>query len=143
MPARDSTAVDQLTLRADLDVLGEVRAWVRHRALAANFLDRDVGDINLAVTEAVSNVIRHAYRGDRRHRVSIRAYLDGQRFVVSILDTGAPFLGVAPSPDLDSPQEGGYGLHLINAVMDDVTWTRLPDGRNELRLVRDRPAPPT
>jgi serine/threonine-protein kinase RsbW len=139
MPAAEAGPPDQLVVPADLDLLGEVRAWVRQRAVPGDFSDRDLGDIDLAVTEAVSNVIRHAYGGDSRQQVSISAGLEGPRFVVSIVDTGPPFFGADASPDLDRPQAGGYGLHLISAVMDDATWTRLPDGRNELRIVRERP----
>lgn len=135
-PSRDETALDQLLIPADLDLLGDVRAWVRPRAAAGGFSNRDLGDLDLAVTEAVSNVIRHAYGEDSRHQVSIRAGLEQGRFVICILDTGPPFAGAADCPDLDSPQQGGYGLHLISAVMDEATWSRLPDGRNELRLAR-------
>ncbi len=138
--AADPSLDDQLVVAADLHLLADVRAWVRRRAMLGSFSERDLGDIDLAVTEAVSNVIRHAYGGDSRREVSIRAALEDSQLVISIIDSGLPFLGTAPSPDLDSAQEGGYGVHLISAVMDNASWTRLPDGRNQLRLVRT-PAP--
>ncbi len=137
--AADLSPPEELAIAADLDLLGEVRGWVRNQAAAADFSASDLGDLDLAVTEAVSNVIRHAYGGDAAEQVNIRAGMEGRRFVISIFDTGPPFAGTAAPPDLDNPQEGGYGLHLICAVMDDATWTRLPDGRNQLRLVRERP----
>jgi serine/threonine-protein kinase RsbW len=136
MPTTDERALDQLVVPADLQLLGVVRAWVRRRAERGEFSDRDLADIELAVTEAVSNVIRHAYREDSGRQIRIRADLDGARFVMSIRDTGPPFSGIPASSELESPEGGGYGLGLISSVMDDATWTRLPDGRNELRLVR-------
>lgn len=140
MSAHESPShVDRLDVPADLDALAEVRSWVRQRAAPAQFSAQDLGDIDLAVTEAVSNVIRHAYGGDSREQVSISAGLEGPSFVVRIVDTGPEFCGVAAAPDLDNPQAGGYGLHLISSVMDLAAWTRLADGRNELRLERVRP----
>ncbi len=136
MPAADASALDELVVPASLELLGSVRAWVRQRAQPCGFSDRDLGDIELAVTEAVSNVIRHAYAEDGRNQVSIQAGPAGARFVISIIDSGPPFSGQATWTDLDPPQEGGYGLRLISTVMDDATWTRRPDGRNELRLMR-------
>lgn len=138
MPIRSEDAVDQLVVAADLRLLGEVRAWVRERAQTADFSAQDLGDIDLAVTEAVSNVIRHAYGEDSHSRVSIRAGRKGAGFVISIHDTGPPFLGVARA-EVDASRAGGYGLRLISTVMDDATWTRLSGGRNELRLLRRCP----
>ncbi|MBA2444002.1 MAG: ATP-binding protein [Nocardioidaceae bacterium] len=135
---QDFHRADQLDISADLALLGEVRAWVRQRAEPGEFIARDLDDIELAVTEAVSNVIRHAYGGVAEHQVSIRADLHRSHFVVTIFDEGPPFRGTASSPVLDS-HEGGRGLEIISAVMDEASWTRLADGRNELRLVRKRP----
>ncbi len=45
-----------------------------------------------------------------------------------------------PAPDLTVPLEqrkpGGFGIYLMRQVMDDVSYRRMPDGRNELLLVR-------
>jgi len=139
MPTTDERALAHLVVPADLERLVDVRAWVRRRALPGEFSDRDLADIELAVTEAVSNVIRHAYGEDSQRMVNIRAGLDGGRFLVRILDTGPPFLGATGRSEPDAPRAGGYGLGLISTVMDDATWTRLPDGRNELRLMRRCP----
>jgi serine/threonine-protein kinase RsbW len=142
MPATGERALNLLVVRADLSVLGDVRAWIRLRAEPGEFSERDLADLELAVTEAVSNVIRHAYGQNADHHISIHAGLEAGRFVVSIRDAGAPFFGVPAESGPPSPRGGGYGLGLISTLMDDATWHRLPDGHNELRLVRMCPGPP-
>jgi serine/threonine-protein kinase RsbW len=137
MPTTDERPLEQqLVVPADLTVLSDVRAWVRRRAQPVEFSECDLADIELAVTEAVSNIIRHAYRGNVGHQVSIRAKRKSAQFVISIQDTGPPFAGVPRDDACESPSGGGYGLELISSLMDDATWSRLPDGHNELRLVR-------
>ncbi len=129
---------DRLVLAADLDELGRVRAFVRARAEAAGFPASVLGEIALAVTEAVSNVIRHAYDGDASQELSVEVLLDERDFVIEIVDRGQTPHGLPEGePDLDDPGPGGYGVYLIRTVMDEVEWSRQSRG-NVLRLCRRR-----
>ena len=129
---------DRLVLPADLDELGRVRAFVRGHAEAAGFPSLALGEIGLAVTEAVSNVIRHAYGGDASKELSVEVLLDERDFVVEIVDQGHTPHGLPEGePDLDDPGPGGYGVFLVRTVMDEVEWSRESRG-NVLRLRRRR-----
>ena len=59
-----------------------------------------------------------------------------RRLTVELSDTGMPFDATAVAPvNLESPQEGGYGLFLAEALMDEVHYERKA-GRNIWRLTK-------
>jgi serine/threonine-protein kinase RsbW len=133
---------DRLVVPADLAELGRVRAFVRERAADAGFDSTALGEIGLAVTEAVSNVIRHAYNSDASQDVSVEVNVDEQDLIIEIIDQGHTPDGLPEGePDLDDPGPGGYGVYLIRTVMDEVQWSRQARG-NVLRLRRRRLSPP-
>lgn len=130
--------MDRLVLPSDLAELGRARAFVRERAQRAGFASPTLGEIDLAVTEAVSNVIRHAYGGDASQELALQVTVQGTTLVVEVVDQGATPEGLPEEdPDLDDPGPGGYGLYLIRTVMDEVRWSREPQG-NVLRLTKRR-----
>ena len=94
-----------------------------------------LADALLALDEAISNVVRHAYpeaagEGIVRLRVELSPWLI--RFVIE--DEGPGFdLAAIPPPDFERPVPGGYGLHLMRATMSRVSTRRI-GGRNELVL---------
>jgi len=129
-----------LRFPADLQRLGEARAWGREQAAAAGFAGRELREVELALTEAVSNVIRHGYKSDPAGVLEVHAEIDDATLTLRIVDHAPAFDPTGGEPvDLSEPNAGGYGLYLIETVMDEVTWRRRTDGANELRLVRQRP----
>lgn len=98
----------------------------------------------LAVTEALNNVIEHAYEECEGHPISVSQSLEGDSLTVAIHDWGNPTpdgtLGPRSLPtfDMDDPEsfpEGGWGLFLIQSHMDSVEYAR--DGeRNTLTLTK-------
>lgn len=130
----------RLRFPADLQWLKEARAWGREQAAAAGFAGRALGEVELALTEAVSNVIRHGYRSDPAGVLEVQAEIDDSTLTLRIVDHAPAFDPTVGEPvHLSEPKAGGYGLYLIETVMDEVTWRRRTDGANELRLARKRP----
>ena len=86
-----------------------VRHVVGALAEATRFSPRAVEDIRLAVTEACTNVVRHAYSGDSG-RIEVAAVTDDDGLVVMVIDDGA---GIRPHVNGDGP---GLGLPLMAAV---------------------------
>jgi serine/threonine-protein kinase RsbW len=103
---------------------------------------RDVASVafnlQLAIHEACTNIVRHAYGGQQGARIEITLSLEvaPTRMVVELRDTGEPFvLEEVPSPDLEAGQLHGYGLFLMRSLLDEV-WYEPQVGNNRWRLVK-------
>ena len=105
----------------------------------ARALDSDtVADLKLALTEAVSNSVRHAYGTPGEGQVDIRYELGPDRICVDVIDDGAGFdPEEAPSFDGDELSEGGLGIAIIRTITDDVEIESRPGVRgSRLRFVK-------
>ncbi|MDE3025149.1 MAG: ATP-binding protein [Acidobacteriota bacterium] len=106
----------------------------------ARRLDSDtVADLKLALTEAVSNSVRHAYDGEGEGQVEIRYELRADRITVEIVDDGAGFdPEEAPSFAGEELSEGGLGIAIIRTLADDVEIESRPGVRgSRLRFVKN------
>ena len=98
-----------------------------------------VRDLVIAVGEAVSNVMRHGYGGDRTRPVRVLCRCEGGAVEVEVWDRGCRFDPIAhPVPPLDRRSRGGRGLYLIRSTVDEVEYTR-EEGWNRLRLKKRLP----
>ncbi len=94
-------------------------------------------DLKLALTEACTNSVRHAYANGREGEVEIVYKLAPDRLVVEIGDEGAGFEPV-DGGDTEGPEleEGGLGIAIIRAVSDEVEIGPRGDGGSRLRFVK-------
>lgn len=109
------------------------------------FDEDDAGLIELAVDEACSNVIRHAYReNDQGSGILVLSInQEDERLVISLSDTGPPFDPRTLSlPDLEQHRrqyrQGGLGVYLIRTLMDHLDYNRTEHG-NEFIMVKYLP----
>jgi serine/threonine-protein kinase RsbW len=86
-----------------------------------------LGDLKLALTEASSNSIRHAY-GQSAGTVEVVYSLGESRLTVEVSDEGPGFDAAEPQPKDEALDEGGLGLAIIHAVCDETELGRRPDG---------------
>ena len=96
-----------------------------------------LGDLKLALTEACTNSVRHAYEGGDGV-VEILYQLHPDRLVVEVTDEGE---GFTPPPDAEMPdelsEEGGLGIAIIQALSDELEIGPQPDGRgSRLRFIK-------
>jgi serine/threonine-protein kinase RsbW len=121
----------RLVLPAEPQSVPLGRHAVQDLAARAGFDEQDQWRVGLAVTEALSNAIMHAYRGEpepSRQRLHLLAEYDAQALVVTVLDDG-----VGLSPRSDSPGLG-VGLALIATNADDVDIETRPGGGTSVQL---------
>jgi serine/threonine-protein kinase RsbW len=111
---------------AEPSVVGDVRAAVVGFAQGIGF--EDTGPIALAVSEALTNVIIHAYRDGEPGDVRVVACDEADRLVVVVRDYGSGMLPRADSPGL------GLGLPLIATLAETLELGRGDDDRTEVRM---------
>jgi serine/threonine-protein kinase RsbW len=118
-----------------------VREFISAAAREFGFTDEDVSKIALAVDEACTNVIKHAYRFDRSRKLTITIEAGRGKFQVVVSDNGAPF----DPEDLATPdmqeylknfKKGGLGVYLMRRLMDEVSYHSEPGKKNEVRLTK-------
>lgn len=90
--------------------------------------DEVVADLKLALTEAASNSVRHAYGEQNVGVVEISYELLPDRLVIEVTDDGEGF-DPAPADEPEGLSEGGLGIAIIRAIADDVEIGRQPGGR--------------
>lgn len=134
------TDLGSLTVKADLVHLPALTAFVSETAAKLGMGQAELFQLELAIEEAATNVIKFAYpQGDGE--LTVAAMQDEKGLLLlEILDQGAPFNPLEQDePDLEADIEdrpiGGLGIVLILNVMDKVEYYRV-DGRNILRLAK-------
>ncbi|MBM3494615.1 MAG: hypothetical protein FJX72_09920, partial [Armatimonadetes bacterium] len=125
-----------------LDGLEPVRAFVRDFCASMpgpRLATDDVEALMLAAHEATCNVITHAHQGRPDIPVQILAEAYDDRVELRLFDIGVGFaLGGVTPPSEDGTQPRGYGLFLIQQLVDEVTYERDELGRNYLSLRKRR-----
>jgi len=128
-----------ITIHSRVEEIDEARRWVTEQVRAAGLGDDPVGEIELALTEALANVIEHSYAGSGDREIVVDVEVGGDALAVSVRDWGRAFdPGSYAARDLDDPGEGGYGVFLMEQLMDNVTREPQPDGGTLLTLTKSR-----
>ena len=131
----------KLVLRNDIQQIPQLAEFIlaiaedKHlgRSLAMN--------LNLALEEAVTNVMLYAYPKDTEGLIDIEALLKENAIVFNVSDSGKPFdptsaPEVDTTKDLEERKIGGLGIHLVRKIMDEVHYTR-EEGLNVLTMIKN------
>jgi serine/threonine-protein kinase RsbW len=119
----------------------EVREFIGRAARQAGFDEEDVANIVLAVDEACTNIIKHAYQYSPNKEIEINIIPSNQSFEIRIYDTGRTFDPTTLRPpnlkeQLRQYRRGGLGVYLMKRLMDEVEYNFQPGKRNEVRLIK-------
>lgn len=131
-----------LCLNASLEDLQDIRRFIALHASNFGLGASRTYDIELAVTEMVTNTIVHGYKrqpGPVEVTIQVREW----SFEVGIRDQAPLFDPTqAADPDLTIPLEkrpfGGMGIYLTRQMVDMFRYNALPEGGNEVILVINR-----
>jgi serine/threonine-protein kinase RsbW len=127
----------QLIIESKLENVSEARRWLEDLAGQAGFTEEDIGGLKLVISEACSNIIRHAYKGEGGHEIILSARIADEKLALNIRDFGAKIdLSKYTEPSLDEPQEGGYGIYLMQSLMDSVEYDTSVEVGTALRIVK-------
>jgi anti-anti-sigma factor len=128
-----------LEIPADENNLSEVRDFIADICAKAGFLKSETNNTKLAVDEACTNIIKHAYR-DKGGDIRIDVEAEPGKVEINIFDRGEPFdWSKVQEPDLDLYVEigkkGGLGIYLMNRLMDSLNYSASPAG-NRLYMAK-------
>lgn len=125
-------------LIASSEVLSPFRKELRQILSEAGWDKKAAGEILLAVDEALTNVIRHAYRG-KPGKMTVCVDAPDDKIEIVIEDQGIKFDPTrVPSPELPRQKPGGLGVHFIRTIMDQMIYDGgRPEG-NRLRLIKHK-----
>ena len=137
-------ARQELEIGSDLKQLLQAREFVRAfcRNLPGPPLDEDsVAALELAVNEAASNIMKHAYHGREDQPIHLEAEAFPGRIAIQLHHLGDAFApSTAPPPPLDGSRDSGFGAYIIARSVDEVRYYRDERGRNCIALVKARKA---
>jgi serine/threonine-protein kinase RsbW len=127
----------RLTVPAKAEYITLGRLALTAIARVRPFSDETLSDLKLALTEACTNSVRHAYNDGRSGTVEIVYQLEPDRLVVEVTDDGQGFEPSEVEGDGNSDlSEGGLGIAIIRAVADEVEIDERESGGSRLRFVK-------
>ncbi len=130
----------EITVDAAMDQIDRVLRFVDGQLKAAECPPKTAAQIDMAVDEILSNIIRYAY-GDGSGKATVRVEITQQpSAVLTFIDRGSPFNPLEKEdPDVTIPakerQIGGLGIFLVKNTMDEVDY-EYREGANRLRIVK-------
>jgi len=118
-----------------------VRGAIKPLAAAMGWGESDCRAITLALDEALANVIRHAYHNRADGLIELECRESAEGLEVTLLDKGdAPDKSKICARALACDQLGGRGTHIIQDVMDTVSYQATPAGNRFVATKRLRKA---
>jgi serine/threonine-protein kinase RsbW len=132
-------AQNTLTISSDLSEVGRAREWISTLAQQAGLCAQENYELQLAVSEACTNAIKHAYSMVKGHTVVLSAEIDNSQIRLVIKDFGVKLdLESYQEPDLDKPSESGYGIYILRRLMDELYFDLSHDEGTEVIMVKRR-----
>ena len=135
---RDVRLLKSIVLNNDIQEVPQLAAFVDEVCEAVGFNPAVTMQMNLALEEAVVNVMNYAYPPGIRGKVTIDASANDVRLKFTIIDRGRPFDPTVQA-DVDTTLSvkerpiGGLGIHIVRQIMDSINYERI-DGQNVLTL---------
>jgi serine/threonine-protein kinase RsbW len=133
---------DKLEINSRTENLAEIREFINSAAAESGFSKEAIDNIILAVDEACTNIIKHAYKYFPDGKIILNLKTDKKTFTIDIIDYGKSFEpGLVPNPDLqkyfNEKRVGGLGMYLMKSLMDEVKYISIPGKYNQVSLTKN------
>jgi serine/threonine-protein kinase RsbW len=137
MTRADHSAV-RLTIPAKAEYITLCRLALTGLSRLHRLSDETLADLKLALTEACSNSVRHAYSGGAQGAIEILYELRPDRLAIEVADDGEGFDATqAEAGDGEAIAEGGLGIAIIRSIADEFEiGARADGGGSRLRFVK-------
>jgi phosphoserine phosphatase RsbU/P len=132
-PAGSNNGELQFTLKNRVAEIARLGERLGEFAAVHQLTPSVLSDLNLALEEAVTNIISHGYSDHREHEILVRIRVESGAVIVELKDDARAFNPItAPDADVTTPLDertaGGLGIHLMRKLMDEIEYQRLEDG---------------
>jgi serine/threonine-protein kinase RsbW len=129
----------KLIVKSRTKNLAKIREFVKNTALEAGFMQDAIDNMILAVDEACTNVIKHAYKSYPDGEIIIKMKYQDSKLQITIIDYGSAFEpDTIPTPDIreyyKQRRVGGLGMFLMKTLMDEVKYISIPGKYNQVLL---------
>ena len=124
---------------ATLDNLKNIRLFLNNFLKDNQIENRTAKEIELAVDEATSNIIKHGYNiENKNNKIEIKLEIIKKKLFVHLFDNAVPVnQDKIKHRNLEDIKPGGLGSYFINNIMDEVKWeTKSKDWINHLILIK-------
>jgi serine/threonine-protein kinase RsbW len=133
---------NKLIVTSRTENLSRIREFITANAEEAGMAKEAIGEIILAVDEACTNIIKHAYKSYPDGEITINVACSGNKFTIMIMDQGRSFEpDEVNKPDLQEyyrqRRVGGLGMYLMKRLMDDVKYISVPGQYNQVLLTKN------
>ena len=137
----------KITVASKLDNLAKIGTFVADTARRLKLSSETILDVQVAVEEACTNIIQHAYSLKPDKPITVGCRLRNQEFIVRIRDFGAAFVPdsiTAPKlgKDITERRSDGLGMYLMRKLMIRVKYEFDEARGNELTMVKKLPESP-
>ncbi len=119
----------EMTIPSKAEYIGVIRLSISGIANRMGFSYEGIEDLKVAVSEAITNTVMHAYKKENDEEITLGFGIYEDRLEVMVADRGVSFNlnevreQIGPFKDTESIEnlrEGGFGLFLIDTLMDKV-----------------------
>ena len=140
MRVASTTNEFKLVIPSQTRYLNLVTGLAKRAAVVAGLDDATAAKVSIAVDEAVTNVILHAYHGETEHSVELELRFTDEALEINIHHTGDGIredkvLLPDPKEYVKHPRKGGLGLLLMSRFMDEVHFGQ-DQGGSVVRMVK-------
>ena len=129
----------QKSFPATLDNLKNIRLFLINFLKDHGIENKIIKEVELAVDEAASNIIKHAYIEENKNNViKIELELKNRTFLIQLYDNGIEVDKNTIKPrSLDNVKPGGLGSHFINQIMDETKYLKSNKWINHLVMKKN------
>jgi phosphoserine phosphatase RsbU/P len=132
-PAGSKNEELQFPLKNRLQEIARLSEGLSEFAAGHELTPSVLHDLNLALEEAVTNIISYGYSDNREHEILVSIRIETGEVIAELKDDARPFNPLtAPEADITKPLDqrtaGGLGIHLMRKLMDKIEYQRLEDG---------------
>ncbi len=132
-----------IQIPSDSGCLELIREFIVQVMKKVGFSDDETDQIELAVDEACSNIVKYAYGNvsEQTNSIDLLIQVDKKKATITVRDQGRGFdAGCIDAPDMEAYlaelRSGGLGIYLMKSLMDDVTFDIQPGVKTEVKMIK-------